>query len=252
MRSSPAVMSSSPAMSRRRVDFPQPDGPTKTTNSPSSIRRSTPRITFAAPKDLLTSLKTTSAMEPSPLDGAAGQARHDLPLKNQNKSDHRDRYDDRGRHDGAPRQLVRGTPAHESNRDRHGATLVAERERQRKEKLVPRNDEGQKPGGDRCGSHQWQEHAPDRYPRRGAVNQRRLFDLAWKLAHEGGEHPYRERQGEHQVRQGESGKRVVEPERPDQFEHSRQHRDLREHRDGQDRKQEYAPAAKGDPPERIG
>ena len=35
MRRSPAVMSSRPAISRSSVDFPQPEGPTKTTNSPS-------------------------------------------------------------------------------------------------------------------------------------------------------------------------------------------------------------------------
>jgi hypothetical protein len=33
----PEVTSSSPAIRRSSVDLPQPDGPTKTTNSPSSI-----------------------------------------------------------------------------------------------------------------------------------------------------------------------------------------------------------------------
>ena len=46
---SPEVMSSSPATSRSSVDLPQPDGPTKTMNSPSSISRSTPLITSTAP-----------------------------------------------------------------------------------------------------------------------------------------------------------------------------------------------------------
>ena len=42
MRSSPLEMSSSPATIRRAVDLPQPDGPTRTRNSPSatSIDRS--------------------------------------------------------------------------------------------------------------------------------------------------------------------------------------------------------------------
>jgi hypothetical protein len=35
----PAVISSSPAMDRSAVDFPHPDGPTSTTNSPSAISR---------------------------------------------------------------------------------------------------------------------------------------------------------------------------------------------------------------------
>ena len=36
----PPVVSSSPAIRRSSVDLPQPDGPTKTTNSPSSMSRS--------------------------------------------------------------------------------------------------------------------------------------------------------------------------------------------------------------------
>ena len=39
---SPPLMSSSPAIIRSSVDFPQPDGPTKTTNSPSATSRLAP------------------------------------------------------------------------------------------------------------------------------------------------------------------------------------------------------------------
>ena len=39
MRSSPSVMSSSPAIMLSVVDFPQPDGPTRITNSPSAMSR---------------------------------------------------------------------------------------------------------------------------------------------------------------------------------------------------------------------
>ena len=39
MRSSPAVMSSSPAIMFSVVDFPQPDGPTRMMNSPSAMFR---------------------------------------------------------------------------------------------------------------------------------------------------------------------------------------------------------------------
>ena len=39
IRSSPSVMSSSPAIIRSAVDLPQPEGPTRITNSPSSISR---------------------------------------------------------------------------------------------------------------------------------------------------------------------------------------------------------------------
>ena len=41
MRSSPEVIASSPAIMRRVVDLPQPDGPSRTMNSPSSISSET-------------------------------------------------------------------------------------------------------------------------------------------------------------------------------------------------------------------
>ena len=50
---SPLVGSSSPAISRKSVDLPQPEGPTKTMNSPSSMARSTPWITSTGPKAFL-------------------------------------------------------------------------------------------------------------------------------------------------------------------------------------------------------
>ncbi|MNR46375.1 hypothetical protein D3C85_1653300 [compost metagenome] len=48
----PDEMSSSPAISRSSVDLPQPEGPTKTMNSPARISMLTPLITSKAPKDL--------------------------------------------------------------------------------------------------------------------------------------------------------------------------------------------------------
>src|SRR6185369_7349208 len=51
----PEVMFSSPASIRNKVDLPQPEGPTSTTNSPSSIGIDTPCRTSKAPNDLRTS-----------------------------------------------------------------------------------------------------------------------------------------------------------------------------------------------------
>ena len=48
-RISPAVGSSRPAMSRSVVDFPHPDGPTRTTNSSSAMSRSMPRTASTSP-----------------------------------------------------------------------------------------------------------------------------------------------------------------------------------------------------------
>src|SRR6187399_2227938 len=58
----PALTFSSPAMMRSRVDFPQPDGPTNTTNSPSATFRSTSWITVIDPNDFLMPLSVSSAM----------------------------------------------------------------------------------------------------------------------------------------------------------------------------------------------
>src|ERR1700722_2108891 len=62
MRISPPVMFSSPAIMRSKVDLPQPDGPTRTTNSPSPIAMSTPWMTCTAPNALRTSRIATDAM----------------------------------------------------------------------------------------------------------------------------------------------------------------------------------------------
>ena len=55
----PLLIDSSPAIMRNNVDLPQPDGPTKTTNSPSSISRSTDLTAVIAPPPnvLLNSLR---------------------------------------------------------------------------------------------------------------------------------------------------------------------------------------------------
>ncbi len=48
MNNSPPEMSSSPAIILSRVDLPQPEGPTNTTNSCGLMSRSTPLMTSAA------------------------------------------------------------------------------------------------------------------------------------------------------------------------------------------------------------
>src|SRR5690242_8828028 len=51
----PEVMFSRPASIRSKVDLPQPEGPTRTTNSPSSIGIVTPCRTSNPPNDFRTS-----------------------------------------------------------------------------------------------------------------------------------------------------------------------------------------------------
>src|SRR4051794_27930216 len=61
MRISPSVGASRPAIRRSSVDLPQPDGPTKTMNSPSAMSRSRPRNTSVRPKTLRTPRNWSSA-----------------------------------------------------------------------------------------------------------------------------------------------------------------------------------------------
>src|SRR5579862_4299689 len=58
----PLLTGSSPAIMRSSVDFPHPEGPTNTTNSPSAIERSTLRMTAAAPNALVTPVSRICAI----------------------------------------------------------------------------------------------------------------------------------------------------------------------------------------------
>jgi hypothetical protein len=59
----PELSSSSPAIMRSRVDFPQPDGPTNTTNSWSAMSRLKRSTTLTPPSyTLTTSVRVTLAM----------------------------------------------------------------------------------------------------------------------------------------------------------------------------------------------
>src|SRR6266567_4824051 len=64
---SPSLTTSSPAIILSRVDLPQPEGPTSTTNSPSSMSTLTPCITWTVPYLLMTLLTLTSANIGPPL-----------------------------------------------------------------------------------------------------------------------------------------------------------------------------------------
>ena len=63
MRISPPLICSRPAIMRSKVDLPQPDGPTKTQNSPSSISTETPLMMWVWPKYLCTPSMETDAIQ---------------------------------------------------------------------------------------------------------------------------------------------------------------------------------------------
>ena len=61
----PPLMTSSPAIIRSRVDFPHPDGPTNTTNSPSSMSSDAPWMTATEPYRFDTSRRAIAPIAPS-------------------------------------------------------------------------------------------------------------------------------------------------------------------------------------------
>src|SRR6185369_712924 len=67
----PEVMFSRPASMRSRVDLPHPEGPTRTTNSPSSIGIVTPCRTSKPPNDFRTSRIWTDDIQLPSLDSTA-------------------------------------------------------------------------------------------------------------------------------------------------------------------------------------
>src|SRR5438477_13103888 len=71
----PEVMFSSPASIRSKVDLPQPDGPTSTTNSPSSFGIETPCKTSKPPNDFRTSRICTDDILTLPILTSGGQCR---------------------------------------------------------------------------------------------------------------------------------------------------------------------------------
>src|SRR3712207_4289105 len=151
IRISPPLTVSRPAMMRSKVDLPQPEGPTKTTNSPSSTDRLMSRRISVAPKDLATPWRETSAIavnswKKSSLHGAGGQAAHEIAgeekIKDKNR---RDRQRERGEH----RIPVRHVLADEllyAERDR--LLAVPRCQDQRKPQIVPHRHHGEY--RDRC------------------------------------------------------------------------------------------------------
>src|SRR5437867_7546319 len=100
-----AVISSSPATMRSVVDLPQPEGPTRTTNSLSRIWRFTSLTACTSSYFLLRSFIITCAMVSLPLPSAfhgPGQARDVVLHEERVDEGDGDRAEQRARHQLAP------------------------------------------------------------------------------------------------------------------------------------------------------
>src|SRR4029450_842104 len=186
MRSWPSVMSSSPAIMLRTVDLPEPEGPTRIMNSPSSMPRLT-SLTAVVPSGnrLLTCSRVIAAtVLLLSFDRAGGQPGDDSALEDEDEQDDRDGDDAAGRGDGADRGLELGGAGEERDRGRHGPGVERGGERDREHEIVPAEDEHQDRGGHHAGSGQRGDHPRERLEGGGAVDPGGLLQAPGDLPEE--------------------------------------------------------------------
>src|SRR5215472_13048036 len=132
----PEVTSSRPATIRSAVVFPQPDGPTSTSSSPSpTIRSSESTATVPSPNRLVTESSSIRANLPP---HAQRQALDQVPLEYQVDDDRRDRADDRAGHQRRDAGRPPGGQGGQADRDR---ALVRRQEQQADQQVIPDLDE---------------------------------------------------------------------------------------------------------------
>src|SRR5919106_2030759 len=236
IRTSPSVMSSSPAIIRSAVDLPHPDGPTRIMNSPSPISR---LICFTASvpsgNRLVTSSITISAISLSPLSlhGARRQPGHDAALEDQHEDDDRHGHDHPGRGDVPGRLGELRLPGEEGERRGNGSRRVRRGEGDREQELVPREDEDQDRAGEHAGRGQRDDHLAEGLERCGPIDLRCLLEVPGDLAEERHQDVDRQRQREGQVGDDQPRVGVVEPQGTPHVEQRPDRRDRRKDRQRQ-------------------
>src|ERR1700730_10361463 len=148
MRMVPELTSSSPATSRSVVDSPQPEGPTRTTNSSSSILRSKSVTAGTAPYDFSIRSNATFAIAISTNGSESGPGRsdaqptNDVSLREQGHQHRRSH----GQHcHGAHEVPLRAELGHELRHGDGDQRGVVTGEDEGEQELVP----GVEPGQDR-------------------------------------------------------------------------------------------------------
>src|SRR6516225_4198566 len=205
---SPDVMSSSPAIMLRVVDFPHPDGPTRMMNSPSAMSRLM-SFTASAPsgKRLLmcssmisATLCSLSPLSRLALDRAGCQPGDDPPLEEQHEDDDRNGDDDRGGRDrpGGHRELRTAGEERQRGRCRPRGDRRGQREGQ--QELVPAEQEHQDGGGDHAGRRERGDDPEEGLEGGRAVHLGRLLQLPGELAEERRQRVDPQRQAERDVR----------------------------------------------------
>src|SRR5205809_1011013 len=169
MRTVPPSIRSRPARHRSSVVFPQPDGPSRTMNSPSRTSRSTSFSAVVFPKTLRTDSKATLDISGSPSRSP------EIEQVLAHEEDKEERRDDHEEAAGEPeverRDVQRGEDLGRERRVAYG-------EDRRREHLVPRGDETEDRRGRKSGKRERERDPRERAESRGAKRLRGFLELA--------------------------------------------------------------------------
>src|SRR5258705_2308213 len=211
----PEVTDSSPASMRSEVDFPHPDGPTRTVNDPSGSSKFRSLTTGFDPYDLLTPAKRTVAMKCesptlSELHRAAADALHQ-PALDEKACDHDGYHRDKDRcaHRTDLHTAERVEPGDGDRQDRRLSRPADESI----EQVVPRQREAEDRRGADTGEHLGQYYQPERCEARETGDLSLFLRRAPHRFEKADQEPGNHRQNETQVRKDNRHQGVVEPQR---------------------------------------
>src|SRR6266581_8907934 len=186
IRSLPEEMVSKPAIICSVVVLPQPDGPTSTANSPSSILRSRCGTTTKVPYRFSTLSRVTSAMNyafflipetpESALDRAGEITRREFAVGEQEENDDRNLRD----HEAGGRQVEHGhvtVAVQFQHADGHREVRLGIEEHQPEHEFLPDGDEVECKAHHDSRHRQRQDHFPEHLKVGRAFEEGRLLDL---------------------------------------------------------------------------
>src|SRR5579863_10610625 len=232
IRISPSLTLSRPAIMARSVDLPQPEGPTRATNSPVSASSSMPLRTATAPKRLCSREMLSVAMIALSFDGALSEPANEILAAEQVNQERRNGADQNGGAGDVVGARVHRLAAGERDQRGGDRLLRSAGEDDPEQKFVP--DAGELPdhGDDQNRRRQRKDDLEKDAPESGAVDARRLDQVIGDVhvivaAEQGGE-----RQALDDVDQDEAIDGVGEAERAEDIGPG-QERDLARHENAQ-------------------
>src|SRR5512132_720838 len=168
IRMLPELSASRPASIRSAVVLPEPEGPTSTMNSPSSIASDSSDTAVVSPKRFVTRSNVTLAISALALHRAREHAADEVTLEEDVDDDDGSRDDHRA--GGEQRQVGRVLPLEEREPERRRAQVLVGDHHEREQELVPRPHEDEHHHREDRGPPERDKHAPECRPTRGAVD----------------------------------------------------------------------------------